>query len=69
MNVKNIKTNIKPAVEWFKTTTIVLTVGFAAGAYLMHSYDTGQAKTTDQAIQEALKSIPTAQAASKTNGR
>jgi predicted RND superfamily exporter protein len=61
--VKNLKTNFKPAIEWAKTATILLVVGFAAGAFVADAYDTQTDKQTEAAIQAALKSIPTAEAA------
>lgn len=57
-----MKTNIKTVAVTSLVVFNVALAGGVAGAYLMHTYDQGQAHTTQSAIQAALKSVPVAQA-------
>lgn len=58
--MKNI--NYKGIATKLMIAGYLLIAGAIAGGYFTHQYDTHQNKTTEQAVQAALKSVPVAQA-------
>ena len=60
--MKDLNTKVKSiAIKTMIVFNIAL-AGAVAGGYIVHQYDTKQSKTTEQAVQAALKSVPVAQA-------
>jgi hypothetical protein len=63
--MKNLNTNLKPAIEKGKNILLAVFVFGSLGAYFMHQVDGHVSAKTQNAVQAALKSVPVAQAASK----
>ena len=63
--MKHLKVRAKKSAVLALVALNIFAAGAVAGAFQGYHYAKGQSKTTEQAVQAALKALPVAQAATQ----